>query len=66
MNLKTIESQLPPDLFVRVNKSYIVNKNHISLVESDNLHIGKRQVPIGERYRQDFFDRVIKDHWIKR
>lgn len=66
MNLKTIESQLPQDLFVRVNKSYIVNKNHISLVESDNLHIGKKQVPIGERYRQDFFDRVIKDHWIKR
>lgn len=66
MNLKTIEGQLPPDLFVRVNKSYIVNKNHISLVESDNLHIGKKQVPIGERYRQDFFDRVIKDHWIKR
>jgi DNA-binding LytR/AlgR family response regulator len=66
MNLKTIEGQLPHDVFIRVNKSYIVNKNHISQVESDNIYVGERQVPIGERYRQDFFDRVIKDKWIKR
>lgn len=66
MNLKTIEGQLPAEVFIRVNKSYIINKNHISEVESDNIHIGTKQVPIGERYRQDFFDRVIKDKWIKR
>lgn len=66
MNLKTIEGQLPQETFVRVNKSFIVNKMHISQVESDTIFIGKRQVPIGERYRQDFFDKVIKDHWIKR
>ncbi len=66
MNLKTIEGQLPHDVFIRVNKSYIVNKNHISQVESDNIYVGEKQVPIGERYRQDFFDRVIKDKWIKR
>jgi len=28
MNLKTSENQIPPDTFIRVNKSYIVNKNH--------------------------------------
>lgn len=66
MNLKTIENQLPPESFIRVNKSYIVNKNHISQVESDVIYIGKRQVPVGERYRQEFFDRVIKDRWLKR
>ncbi|KAB2913199.1 MAG: response regulator transcription factor [Bacteroidetes bacterium] len=66
MNLKTIENQLPPDTFIRVNKSYIVNKNHISQVDSDVIFVGPRQIPVGERYRQDFFDRVIKDHWIKR
>ena len=36
MNLKTIESQLPPDLFVRVNKSYIVNKNHILIIHRES------------------------------
>lgn len=66
MNLKTIEGQLPQDTFIRVNKSYIVNKNHITQVESDNIHIGVKQVPIGERYRQEFFDKVIKDKWIRR
>lgn len=66
MNLKTIESQLPCELFIRVNKSYIINKSHISQVESDVIYIGRKQVPVGERYRQDFFDRVIKDKWIKR
>lgn len=66
MNLKTIEGQLPHDVFIRVNKSYIINKNHISQVESDNIMIGEKQVPIGERYRQEFFDKVIKDRWIRR
>jgi two-component system, LytTR family, response regulator len=66
MNLKTIENQLPPDTFIRVNKSYIVNKNHISQVESDVIVIGEKQIPVGERYRQEFFERVIKDKWIKR
>lgn len=66
MNLKTIENQLPTELFIRVNKSYIVNKTHISLVDSDVVCIGHKQIPVGERYRQEFFDKVIKDKWIKR
>ncbi len=66
MNLKTIEGQLPQDIFIRINKSYIINRNHIKQVSSDTIHIGAKPVPIGERYRQDFFDKVIKDKWIKR
>jgi len=38
---------LPADRFVRVHRSYIVNKDKVDKIERHQLHIGQNVVPIG-------------------
>jgi DNA-binding LytR/AlgR family response regulator len=59
INLKAINNQLPNAVFFRVNKSYIVNTRHISSLNNNDIQIGKHEIPIGNTYRNDFFERFI-------
>jgi len=59
MNLKTIHQKLPADMFLRTSKSYVVNKDHIESFDNQTLYIGDSEIPIGEVYRKDFFDKYL-------
>jgi len=66
MNLKTILTKLPERQFVRVNKSYIINADYISSVETDLIYLGEKEIPMGRTYKEDFIQRFIKSNVIKR
>lgn len=53
-----MEELLPPEAFVRVHKSYILNIAHIQYVERNVVATVRGSVPIGEAYSQDFFKRI--------
>ena len=55
--LKTIEKQLPPDLFVRVHRSYIVSLSSIRDIHQDTLFTGHGEVPVGATYRKAVMER---------
>ena len=59
MNLKTIYEQLPKNVFFRVNKSYIVNTQHIESFDSNDIYIDTHEIPIGTSYRDDFFEKFL-------
>lgn len=59
MNLKTIFEQLPENLFFRVNKSYIVNTQHIHSFDNNDILIGSTEIPIGTAYRDAFFEKFL-------
>lgn len=59
MNIKTIYDQLPKNLFVRVSKSYVININHVDSVDNNTVYIGKAEIPIGNVYRDFFFDEYV-------
>lgn len=59
MNIKTIYDQLPKDIFVRVSKSYIINTKHIESVDNNTVYIGKHEIPIGNIYRDFFFNEFV-------
>ncbi len=59
MNIKTIHDLLPKSLFVRVSKSYIINVNKIDSVDNNTVYIGKSEVPIGNIYRDFFFNEFV-------
>lgn len=59
MNIKTIHDQLPKSMFVRVSKSYIINSKHIDSVDNNTVYIGKSEIPIGNIYRDYFFNEFI-------
>lgn len=55
--LKGFESQLPPDLFVRIHRSFIVNKRLIKTINEEFLQIntntGLKTFPVGRVFRSN-------------
>ncbi len=56
--LRTIESKLPADKFVRVHRSYIVQLNNIKTVEDTSIYIGENAIPLGALYKSNFLKRL--------
>lgn len=54
ISLKSLEEDLPPDRFVRVHRSYIIQKNKISSINKKRIIIGEKQIPMGDTYRKHF------------
>jgi DNA-binding LytR/AlgR family response regulator len=46
-----LEEKLPPSLFMRIHKSYIVGLNKISALYPTELEVGGKLLPVGEKYR---------------
>ncbi len=51
-SMKSFEQNLPP-VFVRVHKSYIVNTDEITSVNSNTVLVGNKIIPIGSVYAQN-------------
>jgi two-component system LytT family response regulator len=51
-SMKSFEQNLPSN-FVRVHKSYIVNTDEITSVNSNTIVLGKTVIPIGSVYAQN-------------
>ncbi len=52
MSMKTIEEQLPPSKFIRVQKSYIVAIAFITAIRKNSVFIGEMEIPVGDNYRE--------------
>jgi two-component system LytT family response regulator len=66
MNIKTIHEQLPKNTFVRVSKSYVINVVQIASFDNNTVLIRKFEIPIGNEYRNYFFDNFITKKLISR
>jgi DNA-binding LytR/AlgR family response regulator len=44
--------ELPEDPFVRVHRSYIVNRDHITAFTQQDIEIGQIEIPIGGKYKE--------------
>jgi DNA-binding LytR/AlgR family response regulator len=51
MGTGEIESALPPELFQRVHRSYIVSVRRITAYTAEMIEIGGDSIPIGKGYR---------------
>ena len=62
LSMKFIEEQLPPDQFMRVHRSYIVNLTKISVIERNRIIFdGKVYIPVSEQYKTRFQEYVDKN-----
>jgi len=52
ISLKQLEKNLPESLFIRVHKSFIINREKVHTLEGNLLHIGDKQLPIGASYKE--------------
>ena len=60
MSLKSLEEELSSDRFMRVHRSYIIQKSKISSINKNRIVIAKKQIPIGETYRKQFMATIEK------
>lgn len=54
MTFSAMEELLPPMQFVRVHRSFIVNKSKISHIEGNRVFLNKTEIPIGSNYKEAF------------
>ncbi|HEY4064318.1 MAG TPA: LytTR family DNA-binding domain-containing protein [Puia sp.] len=66
MNIKTIHEQLPQSVFVRVSKSYIINVQQLTSIDNNTVFIQKHEIPIGNAYRNYFFDEFVTKRMLSR
>lgn len=66
VNIKTIYSQLPKDIFYRTSKSFIININYIKVIGSDSIQLVTQEIPLGKSYREEFFKNHIDEKVIRR
>ena len=54
-NLKSFSFKLPPEEFIRVHRSFIVSLTHIDSIARNEIYIGKKIIPIGDSFKDDFY-----------
>jgi two-component system LytT family response regulator len=57
-NMKKMEETLPSGQFVRVHKSYIISLDKIESIERSRISICGKVIPIGDTYRDEFFQHI--------
>lgn len=57
MYLKTIKDLLPQSIFLRINRSYIVNLQRVESFDNNDVFIGNYEIAIGNGYRDTFFSK---------
>ncbi len=49
-SLKTLEKNLPKSQFIRVHRSYIINKTHVTQLKGRDLFVGNKRIPVSDSY----------------
>ena len=52
--LKSLETQLPADRFIRIHHSYIISLDAIDVVHKGEVQIGGALIPVSDSYRKAF------------
>ncbi len=57
--LREVATRLPSPLFVRIHRTYVINRSRIETIEESNVVMeGGRRLPIGRTYMSDFFNNL--------
>lgn len=66
ITIKSLEEQLPADIFIKVHKSFIVNINKIKSIDGNVLDIGASKITISQNLKDKVMTEIVKDRMIKR
>lgn len=58
-SLKNLENQLPGSKFIRVHKSYIINKDKVKSLYGNQLEIEGKFIPIGKSYKDEVVKKIF-------
>ena len=58
LTMKDVSETLSSKMFFRIHKSYIINFSHVDLIENDQVKINNEFIPVGDHYRESFFNAI--------
>ncbi len=61
MTFASAEELLPRPVFLRIHRSFIINKSKISHIEGNRVFIGEKEIPIGSNYKEEFLKEIGLD-----
>ncbi|HEY4787758.1 MAG TPA: LytTR family DNA-binding domain-containing protein [Bacteroidales bacterium] len=59
--IKSLESKLPANKFMRVHRSFIVNLERVQTVERFRIVFGQEYIPVGDQYKEKFQEFLDKN-----
>lgn len=61
LSMKAVEEALPSERFIRVHRSYIVQKSKIKVIDRGRIVFNKEYIPVSESYKQEL-QNYINEH----
>jgi len=58
MTLKEIDEKLPPEHFLRIHRSFIINLSHVDEVAGSHVVIGRKAIPLSKSLRAELLNRL--------
>jgi len=65
LTMKSLESQLPLNEFLKVHQSFLVNCSKIDAIEGNEIKMGARSIPISRNYRE-LVMKIVHQRLLKR
>ncbi|WKN42747.1 LytR/AlgR family response regulator transcription factor [Tunicatimonas pelagia] len=59
-SMKDVEGMLSGKGFIRVHRSYIVALNKIDSLRNNRIMVHEKNIPVGETYREQFYEKFIE------
>jgi DNA-binding LytR/AlgR family response regulator len=66
LTFHSIEEFLPPHLFVKTHKSYLVALSKIESIDGACIQIGSHAVPISRGQKDEVMERIMNDRFLRR
>ena len=61
VSMRAMEEKLPADQFIRVHRSFIVQKQKIKVIDKGRIVFGKEYIPISDSYKQEL-QNYVNEH----
>lgn len=59
ITLRNAEELLPPDLFVKCHRSFVVSLSKIDRLDKNSVIVGKHTIPISDKHRADLMNSIL-------
>lgn len=59
VTLKQLERYLPPELFCRIHRSFVVSLQHVTAFDAHQVYVGERALPLARHYQRAFHQKLL-------
>jgi DNA-binding LytR/AlgR family response regulator len=66
LTFKSIEENLPHELFLKVHKSYIVQLSKVEAVDGNELQIAQFRIPISRNNKEEVIQKLVANKFLRR